>query len=288
MGTASDLFYGLSTALGYGTGDFLARGATHRVGHLAVLLYMQIPSLAVLLPLAAILEGSNWHWSLAWPLLLGLGVVNLVGSLFLYRAFEYGVLSVVSPLISSYPAVTAALAVAFLGDRPEPVAIMGIVSALAGIILISRARPRPGGAVARDPRKGLSSALVSFAAYGVFYFALKYVVADVGPVTSAAVARLVALAVLAVALAAGFGRTARPPRDMWPTFVAIGLIDGLGFIAYTVGITTGSVAIIGTLSGLFSAVTVGLAAVFLRERLARIQYGGMAAIFLGVVLMALR
>ena len=58
--------------------------------------------------------------------------------------------------------------------------------------------------------------------------------------------------------------------------------------AYRVGIVAGSVAIIGPLSGLFSAVTVGLAAIFLRERLTRIQYAGMAAIFLGVVLMAVR
>lgn len=288
MSTLSDLFYGLSTAFGYGTGDFLARGATHRVGHLTVLFYFQIPSLAVLLPLALILEGPAWHWSLAWPLLAILGVVNLVGSLFLYRAFEYGVLSVVSPLISSYPAATAALAVAFLGDRPGPVAVAGIVAALAGIVLISRAPARPGAAVARDPRKGFSSALVSFAAYGAFYFALKYVVDEVGPVSSAAVARLVALAILGASLALGLGKTVPPTREMWRTYIAIGLIDGLGFLAYTVGITTGSVAIIGTLSGLFSAVTVGLAALFLRERLTRVQYTGMAAIFLGVVLMAIR
>ena len=105
MGDASDLFYGLATAFGYGTGDFLARQASHRIGHLQVLFYMEAGSLLVLLPVAFALERDLWNLGpgLAW--LAGLGVVNVVASLFLYRSFEYGVLSVVSPLASSYPAV---------------------------------------------------------------------------------------------------------------------------------------------------------------------------------------
>ena len=100
MGDASDLFYGLATAFGYGTGDFLARQASHRIGHLQVLFYMEAGSLLVLLPVAFALERDLWNLGpgLAW--LAGLGVVNVVASLFLYRSFEYGVLSVVSPLAS--------------------------------------------------------------------------------------------------------------------------------------------------------------------------------------------
>jgi uncharacterized membrane protein len=63
-------------------------------------------------------------------------------------------------------------------------------------------------------------------------------------------------------------------------------LDTFAFVAYNVGIVSGSVAIIGTLSGLFSAVTVALATVVLRERLTLPQYAGMGSIFLGVALMA--
>jgi uncharacterized protein YeaC (DUF1315 family) len=80
---------------------------------------------------------------------------------------------------------------------------------------------------------------------------------------------------------AGVTRIQRPPRDVWPAIAAMGILDTLGFMAYSMGIVARSVAIIGTLSGLLSAVTAGLAAIFLRERLTRVQYARVAAIFLG-------
>lgn len=286
MGTLSDVFFGLSTAFGYGAGDFLARQASHRVGHFRVLFYMEAISLLGLLPIALVFEGARWHASSAWALVVGLGVVNVFASLFLYRSFEYGVLSVVSPLASTYPAVTAGLAFLFLGDRPGSLATMGIVLALVGVVLISRSEVHPSSPPAKDPKIGLVSAFLAFVGYGVFYFALKYVVADVGPVTSAAVVRIVGVGILLTAMATRLAPRADLPRDLWRPMIAIGLLDTFAFIAFNIGIVGGSVAIIGTLSGLFSAVTVAFAAVILHERLTPMQYAGMGSIFFGVIFMA--
>ena len=286
MGTASDLFFGLTTAFGYGTSDFVARQASHRIGHVRVLFYMELVGFAILAPLALVLERGIWRWSDAWWLVLGLGVLNTFATLFLYRSFEYGVLSVVSPIASSYPAVTAALAILFLNDRPGIPATVGIAFALGGIILLSRGGVHPANAPPRDARRGILSALGAFAGYGVFYFALKYVVADVGPVTVATVVRLVGVAVLLVLSVAGLLHVRGLPRPLWPSLAAMGVLDSLAFIAFNVGILGGSVAIVGTLSGLFSAVTVVLAAGLLRERLTRIQLVGVVSVFVGVVLIA--
>ncbi len=288
MGTASDVFFGLSAAIGYGTGDFVARGTSHRVGYVRVLFYMEVVSLLVVLPLAVLFERDQWHLTSALEIIPILAAVNVFASLFLYRAIEYGVLSVVSPLISSFPAVTAALAILFFGDRPPAMAAAGITAAVAGIVLISRSSAHPDNPPPKDARVGLISAILSFSGYGVFYFALKYAVLDFGPITAVTLVRIAGLGILAIVSLAGVARIQGLPRDVWPAIATMGLLDTLGFLAYSVGIVGGSVAIIGTLSGLFSAVTVGLAAVFLRERLTRVQYAGMAAIFLGVVLMAVR
>lgn len=288
MGTASDLFFGLSAAFGYGTGDFLARGVSRRMGYVRILFYMETMSLLIMLPVSLLLEPGSWRLGPALLAIPLLAAVNLVASLFLYRAIEYGVLSVVSPLISSFPAVTAALAVLFLGDRPPPSAIVGIAAALGGIVLISRGRSDPGNAPPKDARVGLVSAAISCAGYGVFYFALKYAVADFGPFTSVTLVRLAGLGFLVLAAAAGLTRLRGFPREVRRSIAAIAVLDTAGFFAYSVGIVAGSVAIVGTLSGLFSAVTVGLAALVLRERLTKVQYAGMATIFLGIVLMAVR
>lgn len=286
MSAASDLFYGLTTAVGYGSGDFLARQASHRIGHLRVLFFMELTGMLILVPIAAVSEGARWTASWMWAWLAILGAVNVIASLFLYKSFEFGVLTVVSPLASSYPAVTAALAVAFLGDRPGALASGGIVGVLAGILLLSRSRPHPENPPPRDARVGLVSALIAFAGYGVFYFALAYPVAVLGPVTAAAFARLVGVALLLAMGGIRSGILVRPPRGLWSLLLPIGVLDSVAFIAYNVGILRGSVAIVGTLSGLFSAVTVGLAAIVLRERLTRGQFVGVLAIFAGVVLLA--
>ena len=287
MGTASDLFFGLTTALGYGTSDFVARQASHRIGHVRVLFYMELVGFVILAPIALVLEHGLWRWSDAWLLVLGLGVLNTFATLFLYRSFEYGVLSVVSPIASSYPAVTAALAILFLNDRPGLPATVGIVFALGGIVLLSRGGVHPANAPPKDARVGIVSALGAFAGYGVFYFALKYVVADVGPVTVATVVRLVGVVVLLGLAAAGLLAVRGLPRPLWPSLGAMGVLDSLAFIAFNIGILGGSVAIVGTLSGLFSAVTVVLAAGILQERLTRVQLLGVLSIFVGVVLIAL-
>ena len=287
MTAASDLAFGLTTAAGYGTGDFLARQASHRIGHLSVLFYMELIGMVILLPVAVWFESSRWEATTMWLWLVVLGSINLVASLFLYKSFEYGVLSVVSPLASSYPAVTATLAIVFLGDRPGGLASLGIVAVLSGIMWLSRSRVHPANPAAKDPRVGIVSAFVAFAGYGVFYFALKCPVVELGPVTSAAVSRLVGVMIL-LAVAVGGRSIGRPPRGLVSSLLAIGVVDSLAFLAYNVGIQGGSVAVVGTLSGLFSAVTVGLAVAILRERLTWPQYAGVAAIFVGVALLAIR
>jgi len=288
VGAASDLVFGLTAALGYGTGDFLARQASHRIGHVRVLFWMELGSLVLLAPIAFAFERGGWSLGSSILAVAGLGVVSVVASLFLYKAFEYGVLSVVSPLASSYPAVTAALAVLFLGDRPGAFASVGILAVLAGIVLLSRSEAHPDNPPPKDARVGVMSAFLAFAGYGVFYFALDYVVTDVGPASTAALVRVVAVAVLLAAAAARAFRPDPPPRAVARLVIPISALDTLAFVAYNVGIVDGSVAIVGTLSGLFSAVTVGIAAVVLRERLTRFQYAAVVAIFLGVVLMAVQ
>ncbi|MGQ0796812.1 MAG: DMT family transporter, partial [Methanobacteriota archaeon] len=286
MSALSDLAFGLTTAFGYGTGDFLARQASHRIGHVRVLFFLEVFGMLIFLPIALWFERDGWSATDPWALLVALGAINFLASLWLYRSFEYGVLSVVSPLVSSYPAVTASLAFLLLGERPTALASAGIAIVLAGTVLLSRSKSHPGNPPPKDARVGLVSAFGAFAGYGVFFFALDAVVGPIGPVTSAAVVRGVGSVILFGLVAAGRLAIGRPPRALWAALAAIVALDEIAFVAFNVGILVGSVAIVGTLSGLFSAVTVALAAGFLRERLTRAQAAAIGAIFLGIAFIA--
>jgi drug/metabolite transporter (DMT)-like permease len=280
-----DIGFGLATALGYGTSDFIAKRTADRVGFVETLWYLEALGTPILVVLAVILEGVRSPPLDPLLLLIGLSGVNVVASFFLYRAFEFGTLSVVSPLASGYPSLIVILAVVLLHERLTVADGVGIVLTLVGVVLISRVTI---GEVsrARDSRVGLLSAGVAFLGYGVFYFGLKLVVGPIPPVTSAAIVRLVSLAPVAlVALQRGALRLPRPGLR-WAV-LGIATLDSLALVAYNLGLETGrSLAVLGTVSGLFSAVTVAWAVVLLKERLSGLQWIGAAAIFAGIVALA--
>jgi drug/metabolite transporter (DMT)-like permease len=66
----------------------------------------------------------------------------------------------------------------------------------------------------------------------------------------------------------------------------VAIFDTSANIAYNLGISTSLTAVVSVISSLFSAVTVLMAWVFLRERLARWQWVGVAAILAGIALVS--
>ncbi len=65
----------------------------------------------------------------------------------------------------------------------------------------------------------------------------------------------------------------------------MGYLDTAAFALSNLGMRIEQVAVISVLGSLYGAVTVALAAIFLKERIAPLQWSGIAAIFLGVALM---
>src|SRR5260370_1627433 len=104
------ILLGLLTALSWGGADFIARFATHRIGTLRSMLYMQLVGfllLTIFLPVLGgwghLADGSGWQpW--AWGFLAG--CFNGMAGLGFYRAFEIGKMAVGAPLSASYPPLT--------------------------------------------------------------------------------------------------------------------------------------------------------------------------------------
>src|SRR5216110_3056963 len=140
------ILLGLLTSLTWGGADFIARFATHRIGALRSMLYMQLTGfllLSLLLPTLGgwghLADGSGWQpW--AWGFLAG--SFNAVSGLALYRAFEIGKMAVVAPLSASYPALTLLLSW-MTGERVSAVRIAGIICTLAGVAIVAGGEKTP-------------------------------------------------------------------------------------------------------------------------------------------------
>lgn len=289
------VFLGLTAALGWGSADFLVRYATRFIGTYRTLFYMQFVGFvglgAYLLfsgELGRLLAKASWQ---AWALALLVGVLSMLGSLALYRAFEVGVLSIVSPIAASYAALTVVLAL-LSGERISQARGLGIIAALIGIALAATSFT-PANASPEDAKRrrhglvgsGVGWSLMASVMFGVDFWILGFHVApELGGIAPVWLIRLTTLCTVPL-VTLPMRQSLRPPSGkIWWLIMAIGLIDTIGFVALTLGVTTDQVSLISVLSSLFSAVTVLLAWIFLHEKLHWSQWLGVGIIFVGVAL----
>jgi drug/metabolite transporter (DMT)-like permease len=299
------VFLGLSAALLWGVADFCARGASRAAGTFRTLLVVELIAIPAVLLLAApfglvTLRAEQWPRILAAALV---GLIILGGAGLLYRAFAIGKLALVSPIASAFAAVTALLAIA-AGERLAGMTLLGVILTLVGVTLASsNSEATPAGETKPDALSGrmrtfapgLLEAIGAMLTFGVGYWLLDFIVPTLGGVTTAFIAKVGDLIVLggaALFLMWRAPRKTQPEARLgWPFWLWVlptALLDTAANIAYNIGIATALTSVVVTLASLFSAVTVLLAWIILRERLARWQWAGVLTILLGVMLVNLR
>jgi drug/metabolite transporter (DMT)-like permease len=287
------ILLGLLTALSWGSADFLARFATLRIGTLRALFYMQgigFVLLTIFLPWLGgwghLTDGSGWQpW--AWGLLGG--AINGISTLALYRAFEIGKMSVVAPLSASYPALTLLLSLSG-GGRLTAARTAGIICVLLGAIAVAAGEKAPtAGTAAGSPRSGagIGWAILSGIGFGFLFWLLGlHIVPRVGAPQTVWMIRMTSSALAGILLLAG-KTTIRLPRDNTKWLVsAMGLLDTGAFLMSNRAMQMEHIAVVSVLGSLYGAVTVALAAVFLRERISRWQSAGIVTIFAGIFLIS--
>jgi drug/metabolite transporter (DMT)-like permease len=287
------ILLGLLTAVSWGGSDFLARFATHRIGTLRTMLYMQFTGfilLTIFLPWLGgwghLADGSGWQpW--AWGALAG--VINAFSTLTLYRSFEIGKLAVVAPISASYPVLTVLLTI-LGGEHLRATRAAGILCTLLGVVLVAGGERAPADhdveGLGRSG-KGIWWALGSSIGFGFLFWLLGMrIVPRTGATQTVWLIRLTS-SVLAAALILAARKPIKPPTDRVATWIlGMGVADTGAFITNNFGMLVEQVAVVSVLASLYGAVTVALAAIFLREHVSRWQWLGIVSIFAGIFLIS--
>ncbi len=291
------ILLGLLTALSWGSSDFLARFSSRKIGSIRTTLWMQFTGLLMLTADVALgrrlgtfvraRAGQPWAWG------IGVGCLNAFSTLCLYRSFEIGKMSVVAPISASYPALTMAISF-FTGERLTALRLAGIVAILVGVVVVARGEASasesledaPGVATSRVP--GIGIALLSALGFGVLFWVLgNRAIPHVGFAATVWMIRLTSSAVTVLFLLVRRQPIALP-RDgkvgVW--ILSMGVLDTGAFLMNNLGMRLEQVSVVSVLSSLYGAVTVLLAAVVLREHLRKIQWVGIAGIFVGIALIS--
>jgi drug/metabolite transporter (DMT)-like permease len=273
--------WGAVTAASWGTADFIARFSGRAVGHHAALFGMLLTGSALL---------SMWVWltdaALVWAAdrlwLVGLsGLSIMLATRWLYQGLAHGPISIVSPIVGSYPALIVAFAVV-AGVRPSLWQSIAMAATTLGVVIVARSGGGSGtDARSRgDLRATILISLASATAFAVGVFTAQLAVPVYGELQTTWLSRLTSLAALLL-LFIGRGRP-RIPARWWPAVMSQGCLDTGGYLALYAGSHGAGSEIAAVTASAFGAVTTLLAWILLRESIGWLQWLGIALVFAGV------
>jgi drug/metabolite transporter (DMT)-like permease len=263
----------LLASLLWGTADFLG-GQASRKHPAAMVAFVGQAIGFVALALVLVFHGVD-----AKAIVPGVvtGLLGAVAVLCFYRALAVGTMSIIAPIVATSATVPVLWGVLH-GERPGTLQWVGIVAALAGVILASN---EPGGKPANS-KLALKLAVVAALGIGLSLVALDKA-AEHDALTGVAAARAVAAPIL---LGVVLYQRAKAPVNAWPTFALVGLLDTAANSAFAVATTSGLLSLVAVLGGLFPIVTVALAYFLLHERLQPIQRAGVLLALAGIPLIS--
>jgi drug/metabolite transporter (DMT)-like permease len=272
------LLLALGASVAWGAADFVGPWQGRTLGALRVMLWAQVGGLIAIGVVVAVRSEppDDWAELLAIPAALS----GTLGLFAFYRGMATGSMSVVAPIAGASAIVPVIFGIA-TGDRPSTAQVAGIGCAIVGVALASQ--EHQDGAE-RRLASGVGLALLAAIGFG-FYFPPMHAAGNADPWWASFVFRSTATLVVLVAAA-----IRRPAIRLggWPLIVVllVGVGDTLGNLLFAASAGHGLISLTSVLASLYPVLTVALAAVILKERIARGQQLGVVLTLTGVALIA--
>jgi drug/metabolite transporter (DMT)-like permease len=270
----------LASAFSWGVSDFLGGLTSRRLPVLGVLAVSQ-PAGLVLIAVLIPLIGADPIAADKLAIAFAAGAASLGGLGAFYAAMAIGTVSVVAPIAALGVVVPVAVGL-IQGESPAAVQLIGLIPAIAGVVILSyEEAPVHSAAVAR---RSIGLAILAGLGFGVFFTGLDAAAAD-RPGWAILAVRVGGVSTVALALL-----ILRPPLGGVPAalgvLVVIGAFDVLANALFAIASTKGVLPVVAVGGSMYPAFTIALAHAVLGERLARVQWAGVLLALLGVAMIA--
>ena len=276
----------LAASFTWGTSNYLAGVETRErsVWHVSAL--SQIAAAAAsALALVAARQAPPGGWDLF--LLITTGIATAAGLVMFYKALAIGTMSVVAPIIAAEVLIPVTAGI-LLGERPGLHAYAGMVLTVGGVVLISRTprkeKQKCTEAHHRAARKAVILAVLTAVAWG-FMLLIYGTTGKENPVWAVFDTRVTSAVVLAgYVLVTGRGLSLRGQNVS--VLAAVGILLAIANFLFIVASGIGYLSVTSILGSLSPVGVTAYAQVLLHERLTARQWAGFAAVFAGIVLLA--
>lgn len=302
---------GLTGALVYGAADFFGGLAARRISAVLTTAVTAAAGLAVLLVALPWLGGVWSASAIGWGALSG--VTGALAISMLYACLAIGPMSILSPLTAVVSAIVPMTLGLLRGEAFSPIGYWALGLALIAVVLVGFV---PEQGAVRPSLRGILMAIGSGAAIGTFMILIDLTPEDSGIVpllfnraVNAAIMFAVVLLLWRIGArrvsGAGTGpegaasagpvdftkRALRPSATAVRTglllAVAAGAVDAVANVFMLIGLRLGELSVMSVLVAMYPAGTILLAAIVLKERIAPVQWIGLALAITAAGLLAL-
>jgi drug/metabolite transporter (DMT)-like permease len=276
------LVISLLASVSWGSTDFLAGLASRRVAVPVVLLGVEGVGL-VLIGLVILATGESPPPAATLAQGAAAGVVGVTGLGLFFYALTLGKMGVVAPVSACGAALPAVVGLA-TGDPFSGALAVGLVCALAGIVLVSlEAEHEEQAHHTQRGGRAIAFALLAALGFGGYYVLFDGVADESVPWGLVAARGLPVIVLIGVVLVR---RLTLPRGGVRGLIAGAGALDITATTLYGVALTQGSLSVVSVVGSLFPVTTVVLARVVLKERLRRVQAAGVVLALGGVALIA--
>ena len=276
--------FALCGAVVYGSADFLGGLAAKRISAIVVTAVAATSGLIVLLLVLPFIAGQWSASAVFWGALSG--VTGALAITLLYASLAIGPMSILSPLTAVVSAIVPMTAGLLGGERFLLIGYWALGLALIAVVLVGFVPER--GAVRPRP-VGIIMAIGSGTLIGTFIILIDQTPADSG-IVPLVMNRFVSGGIMFAVVGLGALRSLRRRRADRPAAradptnlktgvrlaVACGVIDVTANLLLLLGLRLGDLSVVSVLTAMYPAGTILLAAVVLRERIAPVQWLGLA------------
>ena len=277
---------GLTSALVYGAADFLGGVASTRISAIRVSALSALSGLVLLLALLPFV-GGEWSASA-----LGYGAIagaaGAIAIALLYACLAIGPMSILSPLTAVVSAIVPLVIGLARGERFSAIGYVAIGLALVAVVLVGFVRE---ARAVRPSLKGVLMAIGSGSMIGVFLAVIDLTPPESGllpVIASRTVMAVLTFAVIGVLALRRFSPAAnRGWRGGLRFALACGVVDAAANVGLLLGLRIGELSVVSVLTALYPAGTIILAAIVLKERIAPVQYVGLALAITAAAMLAL-
>ena len=277
---------------GWGTSDFLTTKSSRKIGSVLTFFWTQIISFFLAL-IYFIFNFKNFEISSISKyifIIIVAAFLFTVGTLSFFKGLIIGQASIVCPLMASWAMIAVTLGIIFLRELLKINQIFAIILILFGIILISTSLKDLLNKNKLIFFAGVKEGIISMFCYGFAVFLLTLAIKSLGWFLPGFVLRLfiIIFIILYATIVNKQSLGVSFSSSSWVPIILIGFFDIIAFFAYSFGVSVGYSSLVAPVAASSPLVTIILARIFLKEKLALNQIFGIIITISGLILISVK